>query len=229
MQWFQPNYTDLCRLFIKTKELFDREGVKFSLTYGSLLGAVREGSPIKGDNDVDTMVWDEDFLISKLPIFQREGLMVFRIQPGTLYSFTLDKSCFIDVYILRELTGIRKMFWGKSCVSLSQNETPRSLFTGWSEIEFMGEKITCPESPEKCLEFWYGSDWRIPQDKKGTYLVKSADYYNKFTSLFYRKPYLLSVRIRNLFTKIYKLLTNKDYRQKLLQRKRETGSYFNKH
>lgn len=201
-------------LFHKTKELFDRAGLKFSLTFGSLLGAVRDKGLIKGDEDVDIFVWDEEKLRNNLISFQKDGLKVCRICPGALYSFRVDPSCYIDVYILRELKGWKTFPWRLYCVSLCGNETPRKFFKEWSEIEFLGEKVLCPANPEKLLEFWFGSDWRIPQNKKGTYRVKSAQVYRLFL-----------MRIRRIGNAL-KFLVNKEYRQKILKRKKETGSFF---
>lgn len=208
-------------LFLKTKELFDKAGLKFSLVFGTLLGAVREGSLIHGDQDMDICVWDEGKLRDNLLSFQSEGLKVCRILPGFLYSFRMDDSSYIDVYILRELKGLKYLPWRRYCVSLCGYETPRKFFKKWSETEFMGEKVTCPENPERLLEFWYGSDWRVPQNKKGNYRVKSAYYCHMLFSL----PY----RLKAMCTKVYKFLTDKEYRQRILQRKRETGSHFFKH
>ena len=75
---------------------------------------------------------------------------------------------------MSEITDWRKLPWKLYCVSLCGNETPRKFFREWGEVEFLGQKCTCPANPERLLEFWYGPDWRIPQNKKGTYRVRSA-------------------------------------------------------
>ena len=67
--------SDAIKLFRKTKELFDEAGIKFAVVFGSLLGAVREnGHAIKGDQDIDICVWEEDKLRDNLVQFQKKGL-----------------------------------------------------------------------------------------------------------------------------------------------------------
>ena len=197
---------DAHELFHRTKELFDEAGIKFSLVFGSLLGAVREGKSIKGDQDLDICVWDEEHLRDNLFSLNERGLKVCRIIPGMLYSFRINMSCYIDVYILGELRGILLFPWRLYCVSLAGYETPRKFFTGWREIEFFGEKCMCPEKPERLLEFWYGTDWRIPSDTKGRYRVASAEWVHKLS----------------------RFIFNRSYRKMILTRKKLTGSFFKK-
>lgn len=203
--------SDARELFHRTKELFDEAGIKFALVFGSLLGAVREGKMIHGDGDIDICIWDEEKLRSNLISLYNNGLKVCRISEGIIYSFRINMKCYIDVYVMRKLKGINAILWGRSCIAICGWEMPKKFFTGWSEIEFFGEKCLCPENPERLLEFWYGSDWRIPQDKKGSYTIKSAYYFNWFC-----------MKISNAM----KFLVNKKYREKIFKRKRETGSFF---
>ncbi|MBQ3403650.1 MAG: LicD family protein [Synergistaceae bacterium] len=206
-------------LIHKTKELFDRAGIKFSLSFGSLLGAIRDKGLIKGDEDIDIFVMDEEKLRSNLISLQEDGLKVCRICPGLLYSFRINPTCYIDVYILRELMGLPRFLWGWYCVSLAGNETPRKFFTGFQEIEFLGEKVMCPENPERLLEFWYGPDWRIPvRGHSFIYRVKSAHYYHK----------IMSMPPIRMMKNTAKFILSRSYRQKILQRKKETGSFFNR-
>ena len=202
--------SDAEELFHKFKQLFDEAGIKFSLVYGSLLGAVRSGTVIPGDGDMDVYTWEEEKMRGHLIDFYEKGLKVCRIFPGLLYTFQLNPSCYIDVYIYRELKGILSLPWRYSCISIFGSETPRKFFTGYREIEFLGEKVLCPENPERLLEFWYGSDWRIPQNKKGIYRVKSAHYMHQCFK-FIRKG--------------FKFIFNKRYRQQILWRKEKTGTY----
>ena len=207
--------SDARELFHVVKTLFDEVGIKFALCFGTLLGAVREnGHLIKGDEDMDIFVCDEEKLRNNLIWLYEKGLKVCKIYPGVLYSFRINYKCYIDVYIKREINGIS--IWRLYCLSLSSHEMPRKFFKEYSEIEFLGEKCLCPKDPEKLLEFWYGSNWRIPvRGHKFIYRVKSAHYYH-----LYVKPKI--DRIKNIF----KFIFNNEYRQKILQRKKETGSYF---
>ena len=144
-----------------------------------MLGAVRDKGLIKGDEDIDIMVWDEEKLRDNLIRFQHEGLKVCRIFPGIFYSFRINTSCYIDVYIVRKLTGWKTLPWQLYCVSLAGKELPRKFFKNWSTIDFLGEDVLCPEHPERLLAWWYGKDWNIPQNKKGRGRVASAEFAHK--------------------------------------------------
>ncbi len=212
---------DAAEVLHKAKQLLDEAGIPFSLGFGSLLGAVREkGHVVKGDQDVDIFTWEEEKLRDNLVDFYSKGLKVTRIYPGRQYCFRVNMNCFIDIYIMRELDGILNLPWRFYCISLAWGEAPKKFFTGWSKIEFLGEECMCPRDPEKLLEFWYGADWRIPQDKKGNYSVKAFHLYWKYIRMM-MKPFYV-------FTKCLKFCTNSSYRHKILKRKKETGSFFYK-
>ncbi|MBQ7562347.1 MAG: hypothetical protein IJS99_11065 [Synergistaceae bacterium] len=165
---------------------------------------------------MDIFVWDEEKLRNNLINFYEKGLKVCRIYTGMFYSFRINHTCYIDVYIKREINEISVLPWRLYCVSLCGSEMPRKFFREYSEIEFLGEKCLCPKNPEKLLEFWYGPNWRIPiRGHKFIYRVKSAHYY-----YLYLKP-----KVDNII-KIFKLIFDSKYRQKILQRKKKTGSYF---
>ena len=202
-------------LFHKLKELFDEAGIQFSLVYGSLLGAVRNGTVIPGDGDMDIYIWDEEKLRAHIVDFHNRGLKLCRCSPGVLYTFMVGPECRIDVYVYGELKGILSLPWRRSCIGIMGNETPRKFFTGYREIEFLGEKVLCPENPERLLEFWYGPDWRIPQDKKGTYKVRSAEILRPDRLEFIRRA-----------AKILKFIFVREYRTSILLRKKKTGSWF---
>ena len=206
---------DARKLFHKFKELFDEAGIKFSLVFGSLLGAVRSGTVIPSDSDLDVYVWEEEKLRDHLIDFYEKGLKVCIISPGRIYRFELEPICCIDVYIYRELRGIFSLPWRSSCIAICDHMQPRKLFTGYEEIEFLGEKVLCPKNPEKLLEFWYGSDWRIPQNKKGIYEVRSV-YYLCYPFRF----------VKFVLKYLPKFIFNKGYRRSILLRKRKTGSIF---
>lgn len=60
---------EMIELLKLSTKLLDICGICYCITYGTLLGAVREGSIIKGDDDVDIIVTDEDRLFDSLPFF----------------------------------------------------------------------------------------------------------------------------------------------------------------
>ncbi|MDO5446306.1 MAG: hypothetical protein Q4F34_00830, partial [Prevotellaceae bacterium] len=73
----------------KTKELFEKIHLKFVLTFGTLLGAIRENGIIDGEEDVDVYIIDEECLLNHLPFLYENGLKIIRIRKGKVYSFRL--------------------------------------------------------------------------------------------------------------------------------------------
>lgn len=159
---------DMEDILEKSARLLEECGIGFFLTFGTLLGAVREGYFIKGDDDVDIIVADEDKLFSCLPYLYEHGLYINRIYKTELYTFhTEGKRGHIDMYILRPIDNWIYRNW---CVSIRGHYTPKRFF---EVIEKDGCHIgqnayPCPQHPENLLEWWYGKTWRIPQSKKAT-------------------------------------------------------------
>ena len=122
------------QLLFKTKQLFDTVGLKFYLAFGTLLGAIRDKTIIKGDEDIDVFVDDEKLLFNNLPYFSRNGLKVIRIEKGILYSFRLNENSFIDVYILKPLPIYN--LWSIYCINLSGYVTPKKYFNRYQQITF---------------------------------------------------------------------------------------------
>ena len=164
-----------------TKGLLDELGIKFALSFGTLLGAVRDKDIIKGDQDVDVLIKDEKKLYENLPYLQEKGLHVVRIYYSVLYSFRINERCYIDLYVLRPL---RFSLWSINCISLNGWAMPRKFFKNFVPFEFLGNTYFVPENPERLLEYWYGKEWRIPKSGKGHYEVRSAYYFHKFAAIF---------------------------------------------
>lgn len=157
-------------------ELFSQKRIRLYLAYGTLLGAIREKSIIKGDTDIDVYVTDESALYSAIPFLYNNGLKLIRINKGILYSFRANDKSYIDVYILRPL---KHSIWSYYCYSLAGNAVPKKFFKDSMEIDFLGAKLHCPAHPEKLLEFWYGKTWRIPQSTRGRCEVLTARIWHK--------------------------------------------------
>ncbi len=150
---------DALKLLKKTKSLFDQKGLRFSLIFGTLLGAVRDKSVIQGDEDVDIFVESEIKLQNILPFLQQNGLHLCRVYEHMLYSFRIPESkAYIDVYIQSNISGI----WGHRYCRINHYILPKYLIQSLSPIPFLGEDFWAPRKPERFLEFWYGKTWKTP-------------------------------------------------------------------
>lgn len=142
-----------------TELLFSKQGLRFSLVFGTLLGAVRDKCVIKGDEDVDVFVESEEELKKILPFLQQNGLCLCRIYEHILYSFRIKgRKSYIDVYIKCPISGI----WGYRYCYLCGHVLPKKLIKDLSPLGFLGSSYLAPRNPERFLEFWYGKSWTIP-------------------------------------------------------------------
>lgn len=174
---------DAKELLFRMQDVLEECGLKMYLTYGTLLGAIREKDFIKGDVDVDVYVDDEDKLFDNLGYIEQRGLHLSRVIPRTVYTFRMNQKCFIDIYI------VKKHFvslWSFYCYKHSTCYIPKSLFSGEKKIPFLGGSFWCVENPQELLRFWYGDSWNVPISKdvvmKYYYTVKSHYFYMKFVT-----------------------------------------------
>ncbi len=172
---------DAKKVLCLTKKLLEPIGLEFCLYWGTLLGAVRDKEVIKGDEDVDVYVTDEDKLYNSIPYLYDNGLKLVRFEKGSLYSFRANNNCYIDFYIVRPL---RNSIWASTCYRITRYNQPKWIFKETEKISFLGEVFTCPKNPEKVLAFLYGDTWRTPM--KGHIFpseVKSAYYFHTFRNI----------------------------------------------
>lgn len=173
-----------------TDNLLSKCGINYFIAFGTLLGAVREGDFINGDEDVDIVTSDEQKLYESLPYLAQNGLFVNRIFREELYSFHLDgRRGHIDIYVLKKIT--KPSILSKHYVKICGHLQPRRYFCNIindGKYTLRGHAYPYPNDPEKILVQWYGRSWRIPQDKQAV-------------------EDILFIRILHLFRKILRKIT----------------------
>lgn len=160
---------DMANILALGTTLLKECGIEFFLAFGTLLGSVREGSFIKGDDDVDIIVADEEKLYENLPFLAEHGLFINRIFKTELYTFHSEgRKGHIDMYIMRP---IDKWVYRNWCVSIRGHYAPKRFFDKGIDAEsysINGINYPCPKHSEDLLKWWYGKTWRIPQAGKAT-------------------------------------------------------------
>lgn len=132
-----------------------KNGLKFGLVYGTLLGAVRERDFIDHDEDIDLFVLDEDkhILMNMLFELRNIGFEVARYDRRGLISIIKNNE-YIDFYIFSKFkTGVRTCC-GECILERFLEETV--------EFDFQTEKFLVPKDYLDYLHFQYGSDWQTP-------------------------------------------------------------------
>ena len=156
------------RLMLDIKEIFDANGIKFWLIFGTLLGIYRDGGLIPWDGDMDLAVYQEDVkaIIACKELFTKKGIL-FTPQLGALLFRDNEH---VDLYGLR-LEGEKRITFPRPVYEIDATafETP-------SWVEFLGQKWRITSNPEKWLEYIYGPIWRIPDrdSHAGDYLCHAG-------------------------------------------------------
>jgi phosphorylcholine metabolism protein LicD len=159
-----PSYAALSANIKDAKEIADELGITIILDCGALLGAYREGGPIKNDmDDVDFAVPYKVVqyqLLTLLQAFAKRGFTLHRLR-DTVATFKRD-GVKIDFLFFKKDYKADQYY-----LTLYHNKKPYALLTNalsyevLGTIEFCGTKLKCPLDVEVHLEQRYG-DWRTP-------------------------------------------------------------------
>ncbi len=166
---------------------FDRcmtdNGYHYTLIFGSLLGAIREGGFISHDCDIDTALSIDERNARLYDVLALSGFKLiyrFSIKNGTLgceETFTYkDTGVTIDIfYIYPAIDSFPYVCcwnYGEGCASYRDTMkkyggiTPRRIelpFTGKSaRVSFESIYVSIPENAHQISEFSYGPDYMTP-------------------------------------------------------------------
>lgn len=185
---FRKNALNVLSIFHKCME---ENNLYYTLSFGTLLGAVREKGFIKHDMDIDVVMWSRDY-----SNFIREALASvgfklsheFLVEEGHLgreETYTLN-GVSIDIFYIYDNGQVY------CCDFLTPNNcptfqismqkfgyvTPRRLFMpfkyGRHLSPFENIMLYIPDNAVEFLEFRYGKDYMIPKKNWG---IKSYDKY----------------------------------------------------
>ena len=157
-------------------------GVKYWLDFGGLLGVIREGDMIVGDDDFDISVTTDDFTkvmeylqtieheydISRDNTYRKCGdidgksLMLYKIRPKSNKNLAL-----LDIFFFEELEGGElKSLWTSDDDTHIDVIFPLELFF----VEKWGFSVNIPNDPVRRLIGKYGEDFMTPVTYKRTIL-----------------------------------------------------------
>ena len=158
------------------KRLAEKAELKFSLAYGTLLGAIREHGFIPHDEDIDLAILQEDIETFKNLLWdlREEGFEVMRFDRRNSLCSIIRKGEYIDIYIFRKLCDGVREFNGEAILE--------KYLTDLEEIDFQGSKfLIAREAADFCL-FEYGESWQTPIAMKP---YDMAWYQKKLSQLFW--------------------------------------------
>ena len=160
----RTNKDNLNETLTRVAYILNKEGINdWFLFYGTLLGIIRDGSCIEGDDDIDIMI-NNDFLTLRKKLQDYE----FSFHKESHLGTTTD-------IIKTKVEGHKKHF--ASCdfyICSKENDT---YFNAWQNVEvknvelekisWNGVVLNVPKNSEKLLEKLY-SNWKVPSSKDKT-------------------------------------------------------------
>ena len=151
-------------------KILDEAGIKFWLHGGTLLGAIREGSFIPGDWDIDLIALAGDWKPEIVPKIQalfdsvdlrRDGLYPFGYRKIVIKRRRAALSILFYLYYApKNVFVFPKRFGGKLVDDPRWCEISPALLETEIFIEFVGQKFRIPDKSEELLEIMYGPTWR---------------------------------------------------------------------
>lgn len=154
-------------LFIK--HFLDEQHITFLLSFGTLLGAVREHDFIAHDEDTDLIMMKEDMgkMLDLLFVLREKGFEVIRYESRGLLSI-MRKGEYIDFYFYQDYPSNpqlsycgRDLYFKKELVETS-------------ELQFLGETFKVPKDCIKYLKFNYGDNWHQPIARSNFNMSKTS-------------------------------------------------------
>ena len=144
------------------KQIADKLFIPIILDGGALLGQVRDGKPIKGDeDDVDFAVpyWVAQFKMKEIiEAFTAEGFELFRLR-DTVMTFKRNGSK-VDFLFYKEMGEFYylTLYHLKAPFAL---KVPKVYWDNLSQIKFLGTTFACPVDVKDYLTWRFG-DWETP-------------------------------------------------------------------
>jgi lipopolysaccharide cholinephosphotransferase len=163
--------------------IFKEKNLKFTLLFGTLLGAVREHDFISYDTDTDIGIFEEDRekLLQIIPIILENGFSIIRTkEPDDLVTFMKDDE-YIDVGIFRLIK--RKL---KEYYTYQGHLIPRAFLDDLDKIEFLGKEFNVPKNKELYLTKTYGSGWKTPRKNEPALNTGFLNIYYRLRRAFIR-------------------------------------------
>lgn len=137
------------------QHFMSQKSIPFSISYGTLLGAIRDRNFIEYDEDVDINMLEADknkFLESLFDL-RKSGFNVARYDRRGLISIIRNGE-HIDIYFFNKLTG--------NIYECGGNFLLEKWLIELQSVSFLDSTFLIPKDYLGFLEFEYGKNWNIP-------------------------------------------------------------------
>lgn len=181
-----------------TKQIYDAFEIldyEYSYDFGNLLGIVRDHCFMEYDNDIDLMLFEEDYdRIVKLPELVKEygfNLDHYYIVDNKIVEYTFifrNTGLTIDVFIKeKENNEICHSYWlyqdndkkysskDEMSVAIAKSSIP----SGYTYVNYWNVELRIPINSEDILYWHYGKNWRIKDPNYSEKKSPGFSYTNK--------------------------------------------------
>jgi lipopolysaccharide cholinephosphotransferase len=143
------------------RDVLEQRGIPVFLTFGTLLGAVREHDFIPHDEDVDMHIFekDEQAFRDAFPALEAHGLKLRkRVAETRRYTFARGGED-VDFFLAREVSTRNG---GRAWDLEGRMTLPSRHLDTLESIEFLGQRFSVPSDPLGVVRILYGKTWNVP-------------------------------------------------------------------
>jgi hypothetical protein len=153
---------------------------KWFAFFGTLLGLVRGGRLISGDDDIDIYVNVDDSQCVKEALENVGFLVSMDCRPDFIQLIRVidGREIPLDVYFFKDDGDVIIEKWNFSGPPLDPKnmlKIPKHMIYPLKEIPLANVLIAVPTDPEGICAFLYGQDWRVPRQKLTGYRMEIND------------------------------------------------------
>jgi hypothetical protein len=134
-------------------------GVPVVLTFGMVLGHIREGRILPWDMDIDLTIWPEDVALVRRA-FQARGCKFTRDRASQMWPY--HSGIKIDLHTFYENTENNTIYHLLGKGEKYTAAFPAYLFDNMTRSVFYSRDVWLPSPAEEYIEYNYGPDWRTP-------------------------------------------------------------------
>lgn len=187
------NPEDAKQIFLEAREILKRFKIKFYLSDGTMLGAIRDKGFIAWDYDIDNRVAAADWNFAVLKEFEKQGFQCRTSIDRRLYG---DLPSGVNVIKQGVNVGFGLNYYyppedvvvflaGRPIVGAVQ---PAGFYRGNHFIDFIDVKVRIPYPPEEYLLMHYSKNWRTPTEEKGYLEERKLLSIKKYVEYFHKYP-----------------------------------------
>lgn len=191
---------------IRILQLFDRcmqeNSIKYTITFGTLLGAMREKGFIGHDLDIDVTVWNDQYseqIASALKSAGFELVHAFRVEDGSIgrEETYMCEGVAIDIFYIHDDGGKYPYYCVfapiDGCPTFNQSMRTHGrikarrmdipMIKERERVPFESIELYAPTNAHEILSFIYGENYMIPDPtwemdpKRFNWMDKAAYYY----------------------------------------------------